>query len=143
MTVINPYLTFDGNCEEAFDYYRKIFGGEFSSFARFSEMPHNDEYQLTEEKKNQILHVSLPISKETVLMGSDTMPGYEHKIVPCISMSLSVTVSSNKRADHIYNMLARNGKNVIPLGKSFWGAYFGIVVDQFGFSWMISCFKNK
>ncbi len=143
MTVINPYLTFNGNCEEAFDYYRKVFGGEFTYIGRFSDMPENQQHNLSEEDKNRIMHVTLPISKETVLMGSDAMKGYNEKFEPGTAISLSITASSNKEADRIFQLLADGGKKIIPMERTFWGAYFGIVSDKFGISWMISSYKNK
>ncbi len=142
MTVINPYLTFNGNCEEAFDYYRKIFGGEFTYIGRFSDMPEKQQINLSDEEKKHIMHVSLPISKETILMGSDAMPGYNEKCVPGTAVSLSITVRTKKEADRIYNLLGEGGEKVVPMGKTFWGAYYGLVEDKFGFNWMISSFKS-
>ncbi len=72
MTTINIYLTFNGNCEEAFTFYKSVFGGEFPYIGRFGEMPTEDGTKLTGDDAKRIMHVSLPISKETMLMGSDT-----------------------------------------------------------------------
>src|SRR5215469_16426460 len=72
MATVNPYLTFNGNCEEAFNFYKSVFGGEFRMFSRFGDMPPQPGQEMPEEEKNRVLHVSLPISKETILMGSDT-----------------------------------------------------------------------
>jgi len=72
MAVLDPYITFKGNCEEAFNYYKSVFGGEFSMLSRFSEMPPQEGIELPEAELNKIMHVTLPISKESMLMGSDT-----------------------------------------------------------------------
>ena len=72
MPKLNPYLTFKGNCEEAFDFYKSVFGGDFMYKGRFSEMPKDPQHPVPEEDQNKIMHISLPINKDTVLMGSDT-----------------------------------------------------------------------
>lgn len=72
MTTLNTYLTFEGNCENAFNFYRSVFGGEFAHVGRFSDMPADPTYPIGDEFRNQIMHISLPISKDCVLMGSDT-----------------------------------------------------------------------
>jgi PhnB protein len=137
MPTINPYLTFNGNCEEAFNFYKSVFGGEFRQISKFGDMPLMPGHEVPEEEKNRILHVSLPISKETILMGSDSnLRMGEVKIGQ--HMSLSIGADSKEEADRIFNGLAAGGNITMPISDMFWGAYFGMLEDKFGFTWMVN-----
>lgn len=138
MPTINPYLTFKGNCEEAFNYYKSVFGGEFSSLSRFSEMPPQEGVSLTEEQKNQIMHVSLPLAKDSVLMGSDSGGDWAPETVFGNNVSLSITADSKEQADQVFEKLSKEGRVTMPLDKTFWGDYFGMCTDRFGINWMLS-----
>ena len=138
MPTINIYLTFDGNCKEAFDFYKSAFGGEFSSVNLFSEMPPQEGMPpLSEEMKNRIMHVSLPISEETVLMGSDH-GGWGPPVQVGNNFSISINPDSKEEADKIFNALAAGGQVSMPLNNTFWGAYFGSLTDQYGVNWMVN-----
>lgn len=138
MAEISPYLTFDGDCEEAFKFYHSVFGGEFPYMGRFGEMPPQEGMPpLSEDVKNRILHVSLPISKETVLMGSDSIPGM-HNIVKGNNFSISLNVHSREEAEKFFNGLSEGGTVTMPLEDTFWGAYFGMWTDKFGINWMVN-----
>jgi PhnB protein len=143
MVTINPYLTFLGNCEEAFNYYKSVFGGEFTSFDRFGDMPPQEGITPTEEQKNQIMHVSLPISKETVLMGSDTGGEWAPNTVVGNNFSLSVNAETKQQADHFFERLSNGGQVTMPIDKTFWGSYFGMCTDKFGINWMVSFGENQ
>ena len=138
MTIINPYLTFQGNCEEAFNYYKEVFGGEFSYMGRFSEMPPQEGVTLSEEDGNKIMHMSLPISKETILMGSDSGGEWAPQMIVGNNISLSITAESKEDADRFFNMLSDGGKVTMPMDQTFWGDYFGMCTDKFGINWMVS-----
>ena len=138
MTDINPYLTFQGNCEEAFNYYKEVFGGEFSYMGRFSEMPPQEGVTLSEEDGNKIMHMSLPISKETILMGSDSGGEWAPQMIVGNNISLSITAESKEDADRFFNMLSDGGKVTMPMDQTFWGDYFGMCTDKFGINWMVS-----
>lgn len=138
MTLINPYLTFLGNCEEAFNYYKSIFGGEFTYVGRFGEMPPQEGAQMPEEDKNKIMHISLPISKETTLMGSDTGGEWAAHTIVGNNITLSISVDSKEKADEYYSKLAAGGKETMPMAQTFWGDYFGMCTDQFGINWMLN-----
>ncbi|GJM35566.1 MAG: VOC family protein [Saprospiraceae bacterium] len=142
MTKVNPYLTFLGNCEEAFNYYKSIFGGEFTYVGRFSEMPDDPNYSISEKDKNKIMHISLPLSKETTLMGSDTGGEGAAKTEVGNNISLSITASSKADADRFFAALSKGGKATMPMNKTFWGDYFGMCTDQFDINWMISFNEN-
>lgn len=138
MTTVNVYLTFDGNCESAFNFYKSVFGGEFDSMSRYGEMPPSSEYTVSDTDKNKVMHVSLPISKETVLMGSDTPGGYGPKFVVGNNFSISVHPDNRAEGDRIFNALSADGQVTMPMQDQFWGSYFGMLTDQFGINWMVN-----
>ena len=143
MTRVNIYLTFNGNCEEAFEFSRSAFGGEFSHVGRFNEMPQDDGgFQLSDEEANRIMHISLPISKETILMGSDTGGGWGTSFQKGNNFSVSINTDSRIKADDYFACLSNGGKVNMPMQETFWGDYFGMFTDKFGINWMISYNEN-
>jgi PhnB protein len=138
MTTVNVYLTFNGNCEEAFNFYRSVFGGEFSYIGRFKEMPADGGKPLPAEDAEKIMHVSLPISTETVLMGSDTGVEWASSYAQGNNFSISVSTDSKPEADRLFDGLSIGGQVTMPLNKTFWGEYFGMFTDKFGINWMVS-----
>lgn len=138
MAVLNPYLNFDGNCEEVFNFYKSVFGGEFAYFGRFGEMPAEHCEGMSQEDKNKVMHVSLPIKGNNVLMGSDIMEGYGPPFVAGTNFSLSLGTETKQEADDLYAKLSAGGMQNMPMETTFWGDYFGMLVDKFGMNWMIS-----
>ena len=137
MATTNTYLNFNGNCEEAFNFYKSVFGGEFTYLGRFGEMPGSEESTVSEEDKNKVMHVSLPIGK-SILMGSDTGGDWAPSFVQGNNFSVSVTADSKEEADNLFNKLAQGGQITMPLDNTFWGDYFGMLTDKFGVNWMMS-----
>jgi PhnB protein len=137
MATINPYLIFNGKCEEAFLFYQSVFGGEFPYVGKFKDMPAGDETALSEEDANKIMHITLPIGKGTVLMGSDSN-SVSGAVVFGGNVSLSINTESKEEADNLFNGLAAGGNAFMPMNKTFWGAYFGMFVDKFGINWMVN-----
>jgi PhnB protein len=142
MTTINPYLTFNGNCEQAFNFYKSVFGGEFPYVGRFSEMPPQEGFEIPEEMKNQIMHISLPISEETILMGSDAGEDWGPKNVVGNNISISISTSSKEEADRLFEKLSEGGQVTMPIESTFWGDYFGMCIDQFDINWMVGFNEN-
>lgn len=142
MTTVNVYLNFDGQCEEAFSFYKSVFGGEFSYIGRFNEMPQDENNKLSEADGNKIMHVSLPISAETNLFGSDTIGAWSPKLVQGNNYSISINASSKEEADRLFNGLSAGGQVTMPLENTFWGAYFGMFVDKYGINWMVNFDEN-
>jgi PhnB protein len=138
-TTISPYLTFAGNCEEAFNFYKSVFGGNFAYVGRFKEMPPIPEKPLPASEGEKIMHISLPISQETVLMGSDSSEAFGHATVIGNNFSISVNAPSEAEADRIYRGLVSGGQAVMPMEKTFWGSYFGMLTDKYQIQWMVSC----
>lgn len=138
MASINPYLLFNGNCEEAFLFYKSVFGGEFPYIGKFSDMPSDDPNcpPLSAEDANRIMHVSLPIGN-TVLMGSDSNSQSGDVIIGA-NVSISINTESRAEADKLFNGLSAGGNPFMPMNSTFWGAYFGMFVDKFGIHWMVN-----
>jgi len=139
---INPYLTFDGNCEEAFNFYKTVFGGKFGYLGRYNEMPPMEGVTVSESEAEKIMHVSLPISKESILFGSDSSDAFRHATVSGNNFSISISVPSPAKADKIFSGLSTGGKVTMPMNKTFWGSYFGMLTDKYGIQWMISFDDN-
>jgi PhnB protein len=137
MAQINPYLNFNGNTEEAFNFYKSVFGGEFVMLQRFGETQGCDGMPLTEADKNKIMHIALPIGGN-VLMATDALESMGQKLVSGDNFSLSISANSKEEADTFFNGLSESGAVEMPLADAFWGAYFGMLKDKFGIRWMVS-----
>jgi PhnB protein len=142
MALINVYLTFNGNCEEAFNFYKSIFGGDFAYVGRFKDVPPQDGKDLSPADANLIMHVALPISKETILMGSD-FPSHYGKVVFGNNFSISLSADSRDKADAFFKSLSTGGQTAMPMSDTFWGSYFGMLTDKYGINWMVSYDKGQ
>ncbi len=136
MVSINPYLNFAGNTEEAFTFYKSVFGGEFAMLARFKDTP--EAGRVPDRDKERIMHVSLPIGKGNTLMATDALESMGHRLTVGNNISLSVETESKEETERVFKGLAAGGKVTVPLEKTFWGAYFGMLEDRFGVQWMVS-----
>jgi PhnB protein len=140
MAALHPYLNFNGNCEEAFNFYKSVFGGEFTYVGRFRDMPPSEDgKQIPETEADKIMHISLPIGKDSHLMGSDAGGEWASNIREGNNIQLSFNADSNEHADRLYNSLSAGGRQTMPMANTFWGSYFGMLTDKFGINWMISC----
>lgn len=112
MNAVNPYLNFNGNTEEAFNFYKSIFGGDFLSLMRWSNLPNevNEGPELTEEQKNKIMHIALKISPNSILMGSDTPNWWGSNTNFGNNLYISLQVDSREEADKLFNGLSKGGK---------------------------------
>jgi PhnB protein len=140
MTTVNVYLTFNGNCEEAFNFYKAAFEAEFAYIGRFNEMPAEaaSGSGMSAADGNKIMHVSLPISSETILMGSDTGGEWSSQLVQGNNFSVSINTDSRTEADRLFKTLSQGGTITMPMNQTFWGAYFGMFTDRFGINWMVN-----
>ena len=138
MATVNPYLMFDGNCKEAFDFYKSAFGKEFADINFFGDMPPQEGMPpLRDDQKQMIMHVKLEISAETFLYGSDIMPE-THGFSQGDNFSISINADSRDEATDLFNKLSDGGNVTMPLADTFWGAYFGMWKDKFGVEWMVN-----
>lgn len=136
MALINPHINFNGNAEEAFTFYRSIFGGEFAKIIRFKDIA-SPEYTIAEKDENKIMHIALPIGKYNVLMAND-VPDFLGEVNENEHRSkISVSTESKGEADKIFNGLSAGGKVEVPIADSPWGSYFGMFRDKYGIEWMI------
>jgi len=134
--MITAYLNFNGNTEEVFNFYKSAFSGEISSLQRFGDTPHGD--QMSAEDKNKIMHIRLEASNGVDLMGSDYMDFAGQPFNAGNNFALSVHPESEAAADHLFQALSAGGNVTMPLGKVFWGAYFGMFKDKYGINWIIN-----
>ncbi|MEO6330344.1 MAG: VOC family protein [Ginsengibacter sp.] len=135
MATLNPYLNFNGNTEEAFNFYKSVFGGEFAMLQRFKDVPQAGD--TPEGEKEKIMHIALPVGKVNMLMGTDT-PESMGQLTFGNNLSLSLSTESEEETNKIFNALAAGGNITMPLDKMFWGAYFGMLTDKFGIHWMVN-----
>lgn len=136
MKTFNVYLTFNGNCEEAINFYKNILGGEIITKQTFGESPMPSE----ENWKNKIMHVHYK-ADGIELMASDSMP--EQPVNAGSNISLSINLTDEAEQTKIFNALAEGGKVTMPLADQFWGARFGMLTDKFGYHWMLNCQKPQ
>ena len=134
--MITAYLTFNGNTEEAFNFYKSVLGGGFTNFQRFADTPHGE--QMSDADKNKIMHVTLEAPHDVKLMGNDYLDFMGQPFMAGNNFSLSLHPDSEELADKLFNNLSAGGTITMPLGKVFWGAYFGFFVDKSGIQWMVN-----
>lgn len=130
---IVTYLTFDGNCREAFDFYRSVFGGEYAIMQTFGDAP--PDIGVSESDKDKVMHTTLSIG-DGVIMGSDTSPDFGPPHVPGNNFSLSYSTQSREETDELFAKVSEGGAVTMPLQDMFWGSYFGSCTDKFGINWM-------
>jgi PhnB protein len=137
MTKVHTYLNFAGNTEEAFEFYRSVFGGEFRSRVRFSEMP-MEGVDIPEEDRDKMMHIALPIGEDDVLMATDALPSMGQELRSGNNVYISLHPDSRKEADRIFNALSAGGNVEMPIADQMWGDYYGSFTDRFGVQWMVN-----
>ena len=136
MALINPHINFNGNAEEAFNFYKSIFGGVFNRIVRFKDIA-NSSFPIDEKDANKIMHIELPIGGN-VLMGND-IPESMGRVNERENRSkISIHAESRDEADTLFNGLTIGGSIEVPMNESPWGTYFGMFRDKFGIEWMVS-----
>jgi PhnB protein len=136
MALINPHINFNGNAEEAFTFYKSVFGGEFSKLVRLKDLA-SPEFPVAEKDENKIMHIALPIGKSNVLMAND-VPEFLGKVNENENRSkISISTESKEEADQLFNGLSAGGKIEMPITDSPWGSYFGMFRDKYGIEWMV------
>ena len=139
MATPSPSLTFNGNAEEAFTFYKSVFGGDFSSLMRWKDMPGG---QIPPSEANKIMHIALPVGNAgVVIMGGDMPSMGGRPVTPGNNFTISLDCESKDEATKLYRGLVADGGKEdpqMPLGDAFWGAYFGMLTDKFGIRWMVN-----
>lgn len=141
MASINPHIHFNGNTEEAFEFYKSVFGGSYTKLMRFKDLT-TEGFQFPEAELNKIMHIALRIGSNSVLMGSD-VPNMLGVVNENENRSkITVSADSKEEADAIFNGLSAGGNVEFPIGDSPWGSYFGAFRDKYGVEWMIDYSKK-
>ena len=143
MAGVGTYLNFPGTCDEVFQFYKSVFGGEFTSVMRTGDMPPPPGAPaLTDAQKKRIMHIALPIVGGHVLMGSDT-PELQQKLVVGNNVYISLWIDSKEEADRLYKALSEGGKTEMAPADQFWGDYWGSWADKYGTQWMVTVLGKK
>lgn len=140
MPTLNTYLNFNGNCRQVFDFYRSVFGTEFSIIQTFRDAP--SDIGIAEPDLDKVMHVSLPIGSG-VLMGSDIPSQFAPAPTVGNNFSLSFCPDSREEADRIFGELSQGGSVTFPMQDQFWGAYFGACTDRFGINWQVNFLQEQ
>src|ERR1700712_4133105 len=136
MPTINPYLNYPGTAEEAFNFYKSVFGGEFAIVQRFKDVM--EPGKLSAEDGEKLMHISFPIGKGNTLMATDALEATGHAYIPGNNFYLSLSAHSEAEAETLFHGLSAGGTIEQPLEKMFWGALFGMWIDKFGVRWMVN-----
>ena len=136
MAIINPHINFNGNAEEAFIFYRSVFGGEFAKVIRFKDLA-GPEFPVAEKEQNKIMHIALPIGKGSMLMAND-VPEFMGRTNENENRSkIVISAESKEEADRLFHGLSAGGTVEMPMDNSPWGSYFGMFRDKYGIEWMV------
>ena len=135
MAQINPHINFNGNAEEAFTFYKSVFGGEFARIMRFKDIS-SPEFPVTEKEANKIMHISLQIGKN-VLMANDVPESMGKTNENENRSKISISAESKEEADRLFNGLSVGGQIEVPIVDSSWGSYFGMFRDKYGIEWIV------
>lgn len=137
MTKLHTYLNFQGNAEEAFNFYKSVFGGEFATVVRFKDFP-MEGVSVPEGDGDKMMHIGLPIGDDTVLMASDALESFGQNLVQGNNVYISIDPPTKQEADRIFKGLSAGGEIEMPIGDQAWGDYFGSFKDKFGVCWMVN-----
>ncbi|MEO9210959.1 MAG: VOC family protein [Ginsengibacter sp.] len=135
MALINPYINFNGNAEEAFNFYKSVFGGEFALITRFKDLA-SPEFAVAENDANKIMHIALPIGKN-FLMANDVPESMGRVNENENRSKIAISAESREEADRLYNGLSAGGQIEVPISDSPWGSYFGMFRDKYGIEWTV------
>ena len=137
MTKLHSYLNFAGNAQEAFDFYKSVFGGEFSSVVRFKDFT-MEGVAISGDDEDKIMHIALPIGDDNVLMASDVLESLGQRLVQGNNVYVSVHPTSREEADRIFSALSEGADVEMPIADQPWGDYYGALKDKFGVQWMVN-----
>jgi PhnB protein len=145
MSRTSTYLNFPRNTEEAFIFYKSVFGGEFvGGINRMGEAPAGSgQPPLSEEDKNLVMHIALPILGGHILMGTDAPESMGFKVNMGNNMYINLEPDTREEAEKLFAAISAGGKVEMPLQKMFWGAYYGSCTDKFGVQWMVNCASKE
>jgi len=137
MALLNPYIHFNGNAEEAFTFYRSVFGGAFAKIMRYKDLA-SDEFPIAGNDVNRLMHISLPIGNNNFLMGSDVLSVMGSVTENDNRNTISISAGNREEADTLFNGLSAGGNIEMPMNDGPFGAYFGMFTDKYGVQWMVN-----
>ena len=140
MASINPHINFNGNAEEAFNFYKSVFGGEFAKIIRFKDLA-SAEFPVADNEANKIMHIALPIGK-SILMANDVPEILGRTNENENRSKIVISAESKEEADKLFNGLSAGGQIEMPITDSPWGSYFGMFRDKYGIEWMVDFDSN-
>jgi PhnB protein len=140
MPLINPHVNFNGNAEEAFNFYKSVFGGEFAKIIRFKDIS-SAEFPVAAHEANKIMHIALPIGKN-FLMANDVPEILGRTNENENRSKIVINAESKQEADKLFNGLSEGGQIEMPISDSPWGSYFGMFRDKYGIEWMVEFEAN-
>ena len=140
MAAINPHINFNGNAEEAFTFYKSVFGGEFAKVIRFKDIA-SAEFPVAEHEANKIMHIALPIGN-SVLMANDVPESMGRTNENENRSKIVISADSKEEADKLFSGLSAGGQIEMPIADSPWGSYFGMFRDKYGIEWMVDFDPN-
>lgn len=140
MKTVTPIITFDGNAREAFDFYKSVFGGEFTSVMRYRDMQMTAN--LPEDELDRIAHVALPLGRDYMIMGGDSLNSFGKPLKAGNNVGITLEPSDAQEADRLYNALSDGGEVEMPLEQTEWAEKFGQCIDRFGIQWVINYTGN-
>ncbi len=139
MLTLNPYLVFKGNCEEAFNFYKDIFKGDILFMGRYSDVPQESKPLFPDVAGEKIMHATLQINPETVIMACDSPEADEPGVKPSAeTFYLYISTENQEDAYRIFSELAAGGRITMPITQTFWSTHYGMVTDRFGIHWKIT-----
>ena len=141
MATINPYINFNGNAEEAFTFYKSVFGGEFAKITRFKDLS-SPEFPVAENEADKIMYIALPIGKN-ILIANDVPESMGRVNENENRSKISISAESKEEADKLFNGLSAGGKVEMPIEDSPWGSYFGMFRDKYGIEWTVEFDPKK
>lgn len=137
MSKVNVYLNFAGNTEEAFIFYKSVFGGEFASVVRFKDMP-MEGVTLAKADEDKIMHIGLPIGEDQMLMATDTLASLGQELTQGNNVHISIHPDTKEEADRLFKALSAGGDVEMPIADQPWGDYYGSFTDKFDVRWMVN-----
>ena len=139
---INPWINFNGNAEEAFTFYKSVFGGDFAKVVRFKDLA-TAEFPMAEKDQEKLMLITLPIGKNNLLMGND-VPEVLGKVNENENRSkISIHTETKEEAEKLFNGLSEEGIIEVPMSDGPWGSYFGMLRDKYGIEWIIEFYVNQ
>ena len=136
MALINPHINFNGNAEEAFTFYKSVFGGEFAKVIRFKDLA-SPEFPVAEKEENKIMHIALPVGKNNMLMANDVPESMGRTNENENRSKIAISAESKEEADKLFNGLSAGGQIEGLIGESPWNTYFGCFRDKYGIEWIV------